>query len=91
MNYQRYFRPALLALGVVVVLAAVGVPVASFLPFLFLLACPLMMVFMMRGMDHSGGGGGCHGSHDHAEHGTHGGQVEQYGQEDPATQPREPR
>lgn len=40
-----------------------GVPLAAFLPFLFLLACPLMMVFMMRGM------GGMHGGEDHTGHG----------------------
>ncbi len=31
----------------------------SFLPILFLLACPLMMIFMMRGMGH---GGHAHGA-----------------------------
>jgi DUF2933 family protein len=33
---------------------------AGFLPVLLVLACPLMMVFMMRGMH---GGGHAHGSH----------------------------
>src|SRR3546814_9791715 len=37
------------------VLAALGVPVLTYLPVLAVLAiCPLMMVFMMRGMDHGG-------------------------------------
>ena len=47
----------LLAVAVVgfVALAAFGVPVLSYLPFLLILVvCPLMMVLMMRGMDHSG-------------------------------------
>jgi hypothetical protein len=29
---------------------------SNFLPYLFLLACPLMMVFMMRGMNHGASG-----------------------------------
>jgi hypothetical protein len=44
-----------------------GVPLASLLFPLVLLACPLMMIFMMRGMDHGSGqgghGAGCHGGH----------------------------
>jgi hypothetical protein len=40
------------------VLAALGVPVLSYLPLLAILAvCPLMMIMMMRGMDHGGGSG----------------------------------
>ena len=43
------------ATGVSIVLAALGVPVVSYLPILVVLAiCPLMMVFMMRSMNHSG-------------------------------------
>ena len=39
---------------------------ASLLPLVLVLACPLMMIFMMRGMHGGGGGGrghaaGCHG------------------------------
>lgn len=63
MNHQRYLGPAMLGVVAVAVLSALGVPLASFLPFLILLACPLMMVFMMRGMDHGGGHAGCHGGH----------------------------
>lgn len=45
-----------------IVLAALGVPIWSYLPFVALLAiCPLMMVLMMRGMSHGGGRGGDHG------------------------------
>ena len=47
--------------GLVVGLLAAGSSVQSLLPFLLLLACPLMMVVMMRAM---GGHGG------HAGHGT---------------------
>ena len=36
------------------VLAALGAPVLSYAPLLILLLCPLMMVFMMGGMDHGG-------------------------------------
>ena len=37
-------------------LAAFGVPVLASLPLLaFLVVCPLMMFFMMRGMGHGGG------------------------------------
>ena len=70
MNYERYFRPALFVLGGAAVLTVLGVPVLTYLPLLIVLACPLMMFFMMRGMDH--GGGGCHGSHDHNDGQRHG-------------------
>lgn len=65
MNLQRSIGPAVLGVAAIAVLSTFGVPVITLLPFLLVLACPLMMVFMMRGMDH-GGSGGCHGSHDHA-------------------------
>jgi fatty acid desaturase len=57
-----------LALAVLVVgLAWVGVPVGTLLFGLVLLACPLMMMFMMGGM-HGGG----HDSHtDHPDHHGH--------------------
>lgn len=46
--------PYLAAAAVVAVaLLALGAPVASLLPLAALLACPLMMVFMMRGMSRS--------------------------------------
>jgi hypothetical protein len=49
----------LVAAGALVVgLLASGSSLQSVLPFLLLLACPLMMVFMMRGM---GGHGADHG------------------------------
>ena len=37
-----------------------GVPLERALPFAFFLACPLMMLFMMRGMDHGGHRGASH-------------------------------
>jgi hypothetical protein len=53
-----------LALAVLVVgLAFAGVPLSTLLVLPLVLACPLMMMFMMRGMNH-GSGGGC--GHDHS-------------------------
>ena len=44
-----------IALAIVIVgLVAVGVPLSSLLVVPLFLACPLMMVLMMRGMDHGG-------------------------------------
>lgn len=52
MNHQQMFKP-ILTLGVVLVgLLLVGVPVGGLVLPLVVLACPLMMFFMMRGMDH---------------------------------------
>jgi len=57
MNTQRYVGPALVAIALVAVLAFAGVNVAAFAPFaLILLACALMMFFMMRGMGGMGQG-----------------------------------
>jgi hypothetical protein len=44
------------AVAVAVVLRVGGVPYTSLLPFALLLACPLMMIFMMKGMGVVGGG-----------------------------------
>ena len=44
-----------IALAVLVVgLAFAGIPVGTLIVLPLLLACPLMMFFMMRGMDHGG-------------------------------------
>ena len=53
MQHNRMFP--YLAAGAVVaaVLIAVGAPFASLLPFALVLACPLMMVVMMRSMSRS--------------------------------------
>jgi Protein of unknown function (DUF2933) len=45
---------------VAAILIVVGAPVVSLLPFALVLACPLMMIFMMRSMS---------GSEDHTGHG----------------------
>ena len=43
------------ALAGIVLLAVIGVPVWSYLPFIAIVAvCPLMMVLMMRRMNHGG-------------------------------------
>lgn len=53
MNHSIHLKLILAAAAVLVVLAAFGVPVLSNLPLLgILLVCPLMMMFMMRGMNH---------------------------------------
>lgn len=52
------------AAAVAAVLLALGMPVASLWPVAFVLACPLMMVVMMRGM-----AGMAAGPHDHRGHG----------------------
>jgi choline-glycine betaine transporter len=52
------------AAAVAAVLVAFGAPLAALLPFAVVLACPLMMIFMMKGMagrhsrgeDHTGHG-----------------------------------
>ena len=51
------------AAALAAVLIALGVPFGSVLPFVVVLACPLMMIFMMRGM------AGSHGKEDHTGHG----------------------
>lgn len=41
---------------VAIALAVAGVPLVAVVPFAVLLACPLMMFFMMKGMGGMGGG-----------------------------------
>lgn len=54
-NHFSHTKLMLAAVVGFVVLAAFGVPVLSYLPLLVILgACSLMMMFMMRGMDHGG-------------------------------------
>ena len=48
-------------------LRSAGVPFTSLLPFVILLACPLMMIFMMKGM--GGMGGKKADTEDHTGHG----------------------
>ena len=67
-NHSSHAKLILAAAAGFVVLAALGVPVLSYLPLLAILAlCPLMMVFMMRGMDHGGG----RNEHDGEQRTTH--------------------
>lgn len=65
MQQSKWFPYLLLAAAAVAIGIAAGAPLASFLPYLLVLACPLMMVVMMRGM------GGMHhgGAEDHTGHG----------------------
>jgi hypothetical protein len=64
MMSSKYFPYLIGAAAVAAVLIAFGAPLASLLPFAIVLACPLMMIFMMKGM------GGMHGSgEDHTGHG----------------------
>lgn len=66
--------PSFVLAGAVVVgaLIVTGGPLASLALPLILLVCPLMMIFMMRGMDHGSGDGG-HGAGCHGGHARHGG------------------
>lgn len=63
MRCNRMLRYLLGVAAVGAVLVAFGVRLGSLLPLLALLACPLMMVFMMRGMGNMHGGGGDHSGH----------------------------
>jgi Protein of unknown function (DUF2933) len=61
MLHDRMLTYLLAAVAIGTVLAIAGVPLAALLPYALLLACPLMMIFMMRGMggdgeDHTGHG-----------------------------------
>ncbi|HET7488880.1 MAG TPA: DUF2933 domain-containing protein [Acidimicrobiales bacterium] len=54
-NYQRFLGPGLVVVAVLAVATALGAPILTYLPVAVVaLACPLMMIFMMKGM---------HGSH----------------------------
>ncbi|MFN0029007.1 MAG: DUF2933 domain-containing protein [Acidimicrobiales bacterium] len=56
MNHSNHLKVMLALVAGFVVLAAFGVPVLSNLPLLAILVlCPLMMFFMMRGMNHNRG------------------------------------
>jgi len=63
MQQSRWFPYSVVAAVVAAVLIAAGVPLASILPFVVLLACPLMMIVMMRGMGGMHGGGENHTGH----------------------------
>jgi hypothetical protein len=61
MKHQQMIKPAMIGLALLLALGLAGLPVLDYLPLLFLLACPLMMIFMMGAMNH---GGGRHERHD---------------------------
>ena len=65
MAHCRRMMPYLIAGALVAaVLVGLGVPLGTLLPFAIVLVCPLMMLFMMRGMS------GMHrGGEDHTGHG----------------------
>lgn len=73
MNHDHMIKPMLVGGAVLVALALAGVPVGNVALLLVVLACPLMMFFMMRGMDH-GGDKRDDSQHDHsrAGHDRHG-------------------
>lgn len=72
MNHAIHLKVVLGAVVVFLVLAALGVPVLSNLPLLaILLICPLMMMFMMRGMNHGGSQDAQADETDGAKHSTH--------------------
>jgi hypothetical protein len=54
MNHQQMIKPALIGLALLFALGLAGLPVLDYLPLLLLLACPLMMIFMMAAMTHGG-------------------------------------
>lgn len=67
-NHRSHTKLMLAAAAGFVVLAALGVPVLSYLPLLAIVAiCPLLMIFMMRRMDHGGMEHGSDTSRDHDE------------------------
>ena len=67
MNHEQMIKPLVIGVGVLLVLGLAGLPVLDYLPLLLLLACPLMMILMMAGMNHGGGQRG--EPHDHAHTG----------------------
>ena len=54
-NHATHLKLVLAAVLGLAVLGAFGVPVVSYLPLIAILAiCPIMMIFMMKGMNHGG-------------------------------------
>jgi hypothetical protein len=54
MNHQQMIKPVLIGLALLLALGLAGLPVLDYVPLLFVLACPLMMIFMMGAMLHGG-------------------------------------
>jgi hypothetical protein len=65
MNRQHLPLYAIAAAILVVGLVALGVPATALLYGAIALACPLMMIFMMRGM-HGGDDPGSHATHENS-------------------------
>jgi hypothetical protein len=63
-------KPMLIGVGILFVLGLAGLPVLTYVPLLVVLACPLMMIFMMGGMKH-GSDQGEQQDHSHASHTRH--------------------
>ena len=68
MNHQQMIKPMLIGAGILFVLGLAGLPVLTYVPLLIFLACPLMMIFMMGGMNHGGGDQGPQQDKSHAGH-----------------------
>lgn len=70
MSFGSHIKQMLLgAAAIFGVLLLAGIPVWAALTYSLLLACPLMMVWMMFGMKHGGHGGhGGHGESDPTRH-----------------------
>ena len=76
MNGERLPLYAIALAVLVVGLVFAGVPVGTLIVLPLVLACPLMMFFMMRGMDHGGSRPFTHRDHRDAAH--RGGDSERY-------------
>jgi hypothetical protein len=66
-NHQQMIKPMLIGVGILFVLSLAGLPVLTYVPLLIILACPLMMIFMMGGMNH----GSDHGEQHDQSHAGH--------------------
>ncbi|MGW3938545.1 MULTISPECIES: DUF2933 domain-containing protein [Streptomyces] len=65
---HKNFAPYAIAAAILVVgLVALGAPLSTLLLLGIFVACPLMMMFMMRGM-HGGGGHDQHSGHEGHQH-----------------------
>ena len=67
MNHQQMIKPMLIGVGILFVLGFAGLPVLTYVPLLIILACPVMMIFMMGGMNHGSDQGEQH-DQSHAGH-----------------------
>ncbi|HET6953704.1 MAG TPA: DUF2933 domain-containing protein [Acidimicrobiales bacterium] len=49
-NHQQMIKPMLIGLALFAALGLAGLPVLDYVPLLLVVACPVMMLLMMRGM-----------------------------------------